>query len=225
MNIDLYQKNCPDCKKLQNYSNKYKLSRALKNNSRCDECSRKQPSKKRQDLTGNIYGRLMVLSFYEKRGKQQYWKCKCRCGNETIVGHTHLTRQTIRSCGCSHFYLRDKHPHWTGYKEISGSMWGQILKSARVRNLIFELTIEQIWDKFIIQDRKCALSGVELTFNDCQKVRNGTASLDRIDSSKGYTIDNVQWVHKDVNIMKQDMKEKDFLNWCKIINERNHCEA
>jgi hypothetical protein len=45
--------------------------------------------------------------------------------------------------------------------------------------------------------------------------------LDRIDSSKGYTIDNVQWVHKIVNIMKHDVEEKEFFNWCKLITERN----
>ena len=37
-----------------------------------------------------------------------------------------------------------------------------------------------------------------------------TASLDRIDSSKGYTEDNIQWVHKDVNQMKMDLPEQRF---------------
>lgn len=32
-----------------------------------------------------------------------------------------------------------------------------------------------------------------------------TASLDRIDSSKGYTIDNVWWIHKQLNWMKWDL--------------------
>jgi hypothetical protein len=221
MNNELYQKHCPDCKKLQNYSSKYKLLRALKNNSRCDECSRKRPSKKRQNLTGNIYGRLTVVSFYEKRKGQQYWKCKCNCGNETIVGHTHLTLQRVRSCGCSHFYLKNKHPHWTGIGDMPGTYMGSLRQSAKKRKLEFNLTKEQLWKLFLNQNRKCILSGVELSFNSQHNKNDGTASLDRIDSSKGYTIDNVQWVHKIVNIMKHDVEEKEFFNWCKLITERN----
>lgn len=41
-----------------------------------------------------------------------------------------------------------------------------------------------------------------------------SASLDRIDSSKGYSINNVQWVHKDVNFAKQSMTMKDFVQLC-----------
>lgn len=44
-----------------------------------------------------------------------------------------------------------------------------------------------------------------------------TASIDRIDSSKGYTKDNIQWVHKNVNIMKMDQTMDQFLYICKKI--------
>jgi len=46
-----------------------------------------------------------------------------------------------------------------------------------------------------------------------------TASLDRINSSKGYTLDNVQWVHKTVNIMKQGLSDEDFKYWIKMIGD------
>ena len=49
--------------------------------------------------------------------------------------------------------------------------------------------------------------------------QGGTASLDRIDSKKGYTIDNIQWVHKDVNKMKMDLQEEDFFRIVKEIYE------
>ena len=44
-----------------------------------------------------------------------------------------------------------------------------------------------------------------------------TASLDRIDSSKGYVIGNVQWVHKDINIMKNKFDNQYFIDMCKKI--------
>ena len=52
-----------------------------------------------------------------------------------------------------------------------------------------------------------------------ERSKNRTASLDRIDSNKGYTIDNVQWVHKDINKMKMDLEEDVFIDNCKLIIE------
>ena len=57
-----------------------------------------------------------------------------------------------------------------------------------------------------------------LSFQSSSRVSDGTASLDRIDSSKGYTIDNVQWVHKKVNMMKKDMSDSEFIAWCNEIS-------
>ena len=42
-------------------------------------------------------------------------------------------------------------------------------------------------------------------------------SIDRIDSSQGYTKGNVQWVTNQVNFMKKDLIQQDFINWCKLI--------
>lgn len=45
--------------------------------------------------------------------------------------------------------------------------------------------------------------------------------MDRIDSNVGYTKENVQWVHKRINIMKQNLQEDEFLYLCKLIVENN----
>jgi hypothetical protein len=49
------------------------------------------------------------------------------------------------------------------------------------------------------------------------KDNTSTASLDRIDSKVGYTKNNVQWVHKDVNNAKQDFEEDYFFNMCREV--------
>jgi len=54
-----------------------------------------------------------------------------------------------------------------------------------------------------------------------------TASLDRIDSSKGYESGNIQWVHKQLNNMKQALPENEFFEWIKLVHSfkdlaRNH---
>jgi hypothetical protein len=48
-----------------------------------------------------------------------------------------------------------------------------------------------------------------------------TASLDRIDSSKGYVEGNVQWVHKRINIMKNDLSDSEFIEWCRVVSKNN----
>lgn len=102
---------------------------------------------------------------------------------------------------------------------MSGAYFSEIRLNARERNMTFEITTQQIWDMYIAQGRKCALTGVEIGFavkmsSKNPDLRMQTASLDRIDSTKGYTIDNVWWLHKDVNRMKNAYPLEEFLDVC-----------
>jgi hypothetical protein len=84
----------------------------------------------------------------------------------------------------------------------------------------FNLDGEFLWDLFLKQNRKCALSGIEIGFPKAWGVKSKTeitASLDRIDSSKGYIKDNVQWVHKHINTMKMHMTDQQFIEICKQV--------
>ncbi len=94
---------------------------------------------------------------------------------------------------------------------------------AKRRGLPFDLSIEAVWRLFLTQGRKCALSGWPIEFAKLgNKHRNeGTASLDRIDSSQGYTLDNVQWVHKAVNMAKQGLTDAAFITLCRAISDYN----
>lgn len=53
------------------------------------------------DLTGQRFGRLVVLKFdhVDSRG-QAYWICKCDCGNARVVRAGHLRNGATQSCGC-----------------------------------------------------------------------------------------------------------------------------
>ena len=57
------------------------------------------------DLTGNRYGRLVVVNRAEnKLGKngrtRTMWNCVCDCGNAVIVEASHLKSGHSKSCGC-----------------------------------------------------------------------------------------------------------------------------
>lgn len=88
---------------------------------------------------------------------------------------------------------------------------------AESRNIYFDITIDDILILWNSQGGLCSLSGIEL--KNSEDVFN--ASLDRIDSSKEYTIDNIQLVLKEVNYMKQSLSQEYFINLCKKISNNN----
>lgn len=101
------------------------------------------------------------------------------------------------------------------YEGISKKYWSSLEFGARNRNLEFNITIEDGWNLYILQDKRCALSGVDIVFAEFSKYQIAqTASLDRIDSSKGYTIENIQWIHKAIQKMKWAYNEEEFIDWC-----------
>ena len=53
---------------------------------------------KKIDLTGQRFGRLVVIGRSEE--KRSYWNCKCECGNEIIVRGDSLRSGHTKSCGC-----------------------------------------------------------------------------------------------------------------------------
>ena len=111
---------------------------------------------------------------------------------------------------------------------MSHNFWNMILLNAQSRNIKVEITAEEAYQKFLGQNGLCAISGVKTTFPPTTNKRKlGTASLDRKDSTKPYTKDNIQWVHKIINKMKMDLSEETFSEWCKIVTEHKGktCQA
>lgn len=178
-----------------------------------------------KNLTGNKYGRLMVVGFSHcDTHRTSHWKCKCDCGGESIVRGNLLQQRKTQSCGCLHREVmrgrnRAEHTGWKGYGEISGKLFYTIKKGChrKSRMLSFDVSIKYLWEVFLNQKRRCALSGIPLTFRTRETIYDGTASLDRIDSSLGYVEGNVQWVHKDINAMKRDYTQKYFVDMCKQV--------
>jgi hypothetical protein len=84
--------------------------------------------------------------------------------------------------------------------------------------LPFEITIEYAWNLFLKQNRKCALSGKPLLmWGKIDGKYTGTASLDRIDSSKGYVSNNVQWIDKKLQSVKTKLSDAEFIQICQDI--------
>lgn len=180
-------------------------------------------SNKLKDLSGQQFGKLTIIERHTNKGRAVRWKALCECGNISYPNTSNLIRGRAKTCGCLYKIRGKNNPRWTGYEEISGRYWYKIRDGARTRNLEFNITIEDIWNLFIKQDRKCALTGIEIDVINCGH-RNSmkcTASLDRIDPNKGYVIDNVWWVHKKINQIKMDINKDEFIYLCHLISANN----
>ena len=84
-------------------------------------------------------------------------------------------------------------------------------KSAAKRNQEFLLSVEDIVNFWKQQDEICAYSGRKMTL-DAGKLE--TVSIERIDSSIGYTKDNTILVCQAINRMKSDFTLQEFFDLC-----------
>lgn len=143
----------------------------------------------------------------------RWWLCKCDCGNTKETITSSLVRGKTFTCGCSHF--GENSNQWKGYKCISGTFWINLKHSAKRRKIKVKITKKYAYQILEKQKFLCSLSGVPIQIHT--KNEENTASLDRINSSKGYVEGNVQWVHKKINRMKMDMSDEEFRGWCSRI--------
>lgn len=109
---------------------------------------------------------------------------------------------------------RQNNSQWKGYKEIPYGWFSRYFERANKKRT-GNITIQQVHELWETQGRKCALSGTPIGFYDCGN--NHSCSIDRIDSSKEYILNNIQLVHKDVNIMKNKFENQYFIDMCKKI--------
>lgn len=163
---------------------------------------------------GDEFNDLVVICRDGSKGHDSCYKCRCkRCGSVRTYRRSNIRTGNTQSCGCARRGVTGS--MFKGHGQIGSKLWSQIKLQASQRNLSFDLTIESAWQLFQSQHGRCALSGRPIYFKDYEVEQ--TASLDRIDSLRGYSINNVQWVHKDVNRMKQHFPQDYFLMLCRDI--------
>jgi hypothetical protein len=57
------------------------------------------------DITGNRYGRLVVISFNHLKNRIVYWNVICDCGKEKVIPGGGMKDGSTKSCGC---YMLDQ---------------------------------------------------------------------------------------------------------------------
>jgi len=173
-----------------------------------------------EEFIGKPFDQLTPVKHVGKDPKshKSIYLCLCSCGKTIEVLGNSLQSGNTKSCGCTSRKRGKDHPNFKGYGEINITYWNSVMFGAKSRKLEVGITLEDIWNLFLKQDRKCALSGVKLGFAPTRKtIQLQTASLDRIDASKGYIEGNIQWIHKHLNAMKWKLTDEDFIGWCREV--------
>lgn len=173
-------------------------------------------------LSGLVFGSLKVIRRASiKDRKNSWWICECLlCGSIKNYRKVELYPER-KSCGCNRSSSGNKALDFKGCGEISKSHFTKIKDNAIRKKIEFNITIEEMWDLFIKQNKKCCLSGQDIHFGVSCRSRTKTASLDRIDSRKGYIKENIQWVHKDINYIKYNNSDRELYEICKKVYNFN----
>ena len=187
---------------------------------------------KLQDLTGQRFGRLTVLSreldYVTPKGQHKTcWKCKCDCGNYKITTATALKTGTTSSCGCYGMENRILYGHLNAKHGGFGTRLYRIYRGMWQR----------CYDKNEKQYMRYGYRGVDMCeqwlgehgFENFREwsYQNGykeTLTIDRIDNSKGYSPENCRWAtvmeqqnNRDCNVFLEANGERHTLaEWSRI---------
>lgn len=89
--------------------------------------------------------------------------------------------------------------------------------------LISKEDLETLWE---LQGGICIYSKIKLVLPQQNNRKDFPqyvfASVDRIDSSKDYTVDNIQFVSRTINFAKNSISDKDFVEFLRILSVNLH---
>jgi hypothetical protein len=181
---------------------------------RSTQCRKCKDKKQIINLVGKRFGKWTVVKQAQNDQKNNclMWECFCECGVRSKVrGKCLLSGGSTQCRAC-----KDK--SMISEEIVPAFMFNRIKQGSQKRGIDFSISKKYIEKKLIEQNKECALSGLPI---EIRSIDGYKASLDRIDSSKGYVEGNVQWVVQEINFMKQSLSENDFVNLCKKVSE-NH---
>ena len=189
-----------------------------------------------KDRTGDKYGRLTVISHSGKdhRGKH-LWLCLCECGNEKVIVSDNLSSGKSNSCGCLKAEVLSRKGNQYGiYKDREEALLKVQYSHLKRRDKKKGFSDTMSFDVFsFLSKQPCKYCGLEYSkeiedrLNESKKQKrlsdhvlkcNG---IDRVDSSKGYTVENSVTCCKHCNTAKNTMTESDFFKWIKRVYEFN----
>lgn len=151
-----------------------------------------------QDIKNQRFGRLKPLFVSGSTGNGAIWVCRCDCGRTVPISRSNLISEATKSCGC--IPNREIKPNQYHCKN---KVWNMYVQRCKKNKRVFQLTLQQM---VIFAEEPCFYcrlppSNVSKTSRDSWNY----SGLDRVDNSKGYTLDNVVPCCKHCNSLKMDI--------------------
>lgn len=182
-------------------------------------CYNKEMASKRflKDLTGQKFGRWIVVRKAPRKGERTFWLCRCECGKEKEVNGEVLKRGASTSCGC---YLsectsnRFKIEFGLSAKKLAYSNYK---RRAIRKNLLFNLSFEQFLE---LVQQNCYYCGSKPKNIYKTKCNNGNfvyQGIDRLNNDKGYILENCVPCCEECNTKKSSQSYNDFMLWIKKV--------
>lgn len=164
-----------------------------------------------EEKAGTRYGELVVLEY---SGKTKYgsatWKCRCDCGNESVVRGDNLRLGHTISCGCLYREGKRKLPFGVAsFNKALNSMRGQ----ARKRGYEWKLSKEQARK---LMGSPCHYCGVGPSNTMRTESNNGDckySGIDRLNNEEGYVLGNVVSCCLTCNKAKGTATYDNFKKW------------
>ena len=82
----------------------------------------KLENKKKQDITGKRWGRLVAVQFMYVENNKSYWLFQCDCGNQKVIAASDVKHSGTRSCGC----LVNEHAMNLNRQDITGERFDRL---------------------------------------------------------------------------------------------------
>jgi hypothetical protein len=169
---------------------------------------------------GQVYGRLTVMGRSENdpTGRPMF-VCQCVCGRASIVRGNALRTGNTKSCGCLHAewskawapkMVRVFRQRPAGESALRAAFCAT-RQSARKRHLLFSISLEVFKNLSSLPCHYCGSAPSNLS-----RTAGGDWSwngLDRVDSRKGYVIENVVPCCKICNRAKGALSVAEFKQW------------
>lgn len=143
---------------------------------------------------------------------------QCECGTTKWVQANELTNPN-RNFKCAKCAAKERGAAQAERNgkvgELTLTRFTKLQRSAEKRNIEFLVSLEYLSNLFESQNHTCAITGRQINSLD-------EASLDRIDSSRGYIEGNVQWTTYQANVSKHIMTMEELYQFCKdVLNHAN----
>jgi len=145
-----------------------------------------------QDLTGQRFGRLLVLEYFDIQSTKPRWKCQCDCGEIVFVISQNLKRGAQVSCGCKR---SDNGKERATHRMCqTAEYYAWIHAKSRCFNPK-DRDFENYGARGIIMCKEWDES-FEAFYAYVGPIPNHSYSLDRIDNDGNYEPGNVRWATK-----------------------------